>query len=123
MKKVKEFFKNNYKIFIVYIIILIIMYIPLPYYIYAPGGIVNMNKRMDIENRYESKGSFNLSYVSEYKGNLLTIVIAFVRKDWDIISNKDVVMDNETIKDYNNRDKLLLSFLKIVFLILIIKLI
>ncbi len=109
MNRIKKFIKQNYKIFIVYAIILIVMYIPLPYYIYAPGGIVNMNKRMNIENRYKAKGSFNLSYVSEYKGNLLTIIIGLIRKDWDIISNKDIVMDNETIKDYNNRDRLLLQ--------------
>lgn len=109
MKKIKKFLKNNYKILIVYALIVIIMYFPLPYRIYAPGGIVNINKRINIDNSYNTKGSFNLSYVSEYDGNLASILMGLIRKDWDIISTKKVVLDNETIKDANKREKILLA--------------
>lgn len=109
MNKIKEFLKDTYKIIIIYIIILIILLFPLPYFIYAPGGIINVSNRVDIKNSYKQKGSFNLSYVSEYKGNLLTIVVSLLNKNWDIISRKDNYEENISYDEYELRDQLMMK--------------
>ena len=81
---------------------------PLPYYVYAPGGIVNIKNRIEVKDSYPSKGSFNLSYVSEYKANPVILLIAYLNKNWDIFSKKDIVID-ETINELNKRDQLMMK--------------
>lgn len=103
-----KFLKHNFKIIIIYIVFLIICLIPLPYYVYAPGGIVNIKNRIEIDSAYQSKGSFNLSYVSEYKANPIILLIASLNNNWDVFSKKDIVINNETIEDNYKRDQLLM---------------
>ena len=67
MKKVKLWFKENL-FFIVFIVLtFVICNIPLPYYIMAPGGIIDVNNRIEVDNKNEMSGTLNLLYVSEYK--------------------------------------------------------
>ena len=58
-----SFIKKHLKIIIIYIVIIILLLIEFPYYIEAPGGIIDINDRINIEDSYNSRGSFNLSYV------------------------------------------------------------
>ena len=53
--KTKDFIKENYKSLIVIMIIFLLFMIKLPYAIYTPGGAVNLNKRIEIENGEEVK--------------------------------------------------------------------
>lgn len=107
--KIKKNIKQNYYYFIFIIVIFILFFIKFPYYIDAPGGIINVNDRIKTNVEYEEGGSFNLAYVSEYDANLFTLFIACINKDWEIIKEEDVLLDNETAKDYNTRDKLLME--------------
>ena len=52
----KRFIKENYKFFIVLILILIIFGVQLPYKIYTPGGMVNLSERISVEGGYTSEG-------------------------------------------------------------------
>ena len=49
---------------------------PLPYYIYNGGGTINVDKRVNITNSYDSKGSFNLCYVTEIKATISSYLLA-----------------------------------------------
>ena len=71
-----DFFKKNIKFIIIYIAIIILLLIEFPYYIEAPGGIIDINERISIEDSYKSSGSFNLSYVSEYNATLITLIMS-----------------------------------------------
>lgn len=107
--KIKEYLKDNFKFLIICVVLFFIMLIEFPYYIEAPGGIVNIQNRIKIDSKYQSKGSFNLAYVSEYKATLPTMLFSVFNKNWKIIKKKDIVIDNESIKDYELRDRLLLK--------------
>lgn len=109
INNIKKFIINNYYYFIFVIVIFVLFFIKFPYYIDAPGGIINVNDRIKTDEKYEESGSFNLAYVSEYDANLVTLFIAWLNKDWEIIKEEDVLLDNETSKDYNTRDKLLME--------------
>ena len=104
-----NFFKNNIKLIFIYIILIIALLIEFPYYIEAPGGIININNRINIEDSYESSGSFNLSYVSEYKATLITLFISLINKDYKVLSQKSTIPENINIKDYEYRDALMLK--------------
>ena len=104
-----DFFKKNIKFIIIYIAIIILLLIEFPYYIEAPGGIIDINERINIEDSYKSSGSFNLSYVSEYNATLITLIMSLFNKDYKILSKDDVVPNDINIDDYNYRNQILLK--------------
>lgn len=104
-----KFIKKNYKVIIIYIILFIALTIEFPYYVEAPGGIIDVKNRINIESSYDSSGSFNLAYVSEYKGTIPMFIISLFNKDYKVLKKEEVLMDNQDFKDYELRDKLLLK--------------
>ena len=109
MKKLLKLLRKNIVFIIVLISIFLLFNIELPYYIETSGGIININDRYIIEESYESKGSINMTYVSEYKGTIPTILLAFLNKNMDIIKKEEVVYDNETEDETNFRGKMMLD--------------
>lgn len=104
-----RFIKKNYKVIIIYIILFIALTIEFPYYVEAPGGIIDVKDRINIESSYDSSGSFNLAYVSEYKGTIPMFIISLFNKDYKVLKKNDILMDNQSFNDYELRDKLLLK--------------
>ena len=103
-----KYIKKNKKIIIIAIFIFLLFNIPLPYYIDAPGGISNASSKIDIDG-YKGKGSFNIVYVKELKANIPTLLYSLINKNYDIIKDNEVKLDNETYDDYITRDKLLMK--------------
>jgi len=103
-EEVKKIIKENYKFFLILIIISIICTIELPYYIEAPGGIINIEDRIEIENAYESSGSLNMAYVSGYKATIPTIIISKINKDWTLtkkeINNKNMTDEADYFRNH-----------------------
>lgn len=105
--KIKKFLKENYKFIIVLTILVLLMYIRLPYYAMAPGGTIDITDRVVMDNyRSESKGSINMLYVSEYEITPLTYVIAKL-SSWQIEKEQTRKISNETIEEINERDKIM----------------
>ena len=104
----KKLIKDNYKFLVALIIILIIFWLPLPYYIDAPGGLNSLNKKVNVNNK-KINGSYNLTYVSEYKASIPLIIYSWFNKDYDIYKKKDVLLDNENDSEYYKRDRLFLE--------------
>ena len=110
MNKIKEkiikFFKENYKGIIILIFIYLLFNIKLNFSIYSPGGLINMDKRIVSDNKYNSKGSINMTYVSLVKGTIPTYVLAKIIPTWDIIKNESITYDNNgDIDETINIDK------------------
>ena len=104
--KFKNFIKENYKFLIIYTLILSLFFIRLDYEIYTPGGLSNLNKRIEIEGAYEAKGSFNLTYVSAKKGSLAFIFLSYLFPSWDLVSIDDQRIENEDYEDILARGKI-----------------
>lgn len=96
--------KNSF--FLLTILVILLTFIEFPYYINAPGGIVNLDKRIIIENEYKSKGSINMAYVSEYKANIFTLAYAYLNPNYDIIKKEDYLATNDTYENMNYRESL-----------------
>ena len=109
MKYIKEVLKE-YKIYLIVTVIAIIVFnIKLPYYIMAPGGIIPIDDRIETENSNESKGSINLLYVTQYNGNVSSVLLALLLKNWDIGKLEDVQISNETPKELHKRNQVMLE--------------
>jgi len=108
-KEVVNEFKTNYKIYIVYLILLLALFIPFDYYIYSSGGLVDLSDRIIVEDSYESKGSINLTYVSVRNANIYTILLSYIIPGWDLKPSESLKIDNESKKEILERDKIYLK--------------
>ncbi len=108
-EKSKDFIKENYKSLIVLVIIFMVFTIELPYSIYTPGGAVNLNDRVNVENKEEVKGSFNMAYVSMVKGSIPFLLLSKVFPDWDIVKKEDITAKGESMDELMIRERLYLQ--------------
>lgn len=82
-KGIKNFIMEEYKLLIVCSAILILFFYPVDYYIIIGGGISDISSRIEVSEGYQSKGSFNMSYVSELVGTLGPYLLSYIIPSWD----------------------------------------
>ena len=104
----KKFIKENIKLLIFMIILIIVVNVELPYYIEAPGGTINLTERID-ENYNKKNGSLNMLYVTEYKGNIVTVLLSKIIKTWDLYEISNQQVSDEDAKDIYIRNKVMLE--------------
>ena len=106
----KKILKDTYKEIIFIIVFTFIMLYPVPYYIITGGGITDLSDRFVLEDSYKNSGTYNLSYVSQANGNVLTFLLSYVFPSWSKEKIEEYkISDNETLLDIEKRDKLSLS--------------
>lgn len=108
-EKIKLFIKHNIKFLITIFLLFFLTFFKLPYYIDAPGGLINVNDKIKIENSNEINGSINLAYVSELKATIPVYLYALINKDYDIVKLDEIKYDNETVEEALYRNDLLLK--------------
>lgn len=107
----KKLFRENYKLIIFAIVFFIVLEYPVPYYIFTNGGISDLSERFTIENGYTQEGSYNLSYVSQINGNILTYLSSYLVPSWDrVLVENYQLNENESIEELLIRDKLSLDY-------------
>ena len=109
MRKLIDLIKNNISFILTLIIIYFFLSFELPYHIEAPGGLINLNTRYEIEQSYDIKGSINMTYVSEYKSNIATFLIAKINKDFDIYKKEEIIPNNMTNEEYDFFGRMMLK--------------
>ena len=91
---------------IVYVFVFLALVIKFPYYIDAPGGLINVDSRIEIEgDSYTSEGSLNLAYVTEYESTLPMLFISLFKDDWDVYPKKNDDLP-DSYEDILARDRL-----------------
>lgn len=108
-EKIKEFIKENYKGLIALLVIYLLFTIELPYSIYSPGGSVNLNDRINVADKYEVTGSFNMAYVSMVKGSIPFLLVSKIIPDWDIVKKENITIEGEDMDSMMNRERLYLE--------------
>lgn len=108
-EKIKDYIKENYKALLIIILAILLVTIKLPYYISAPGGIINTSDKIDIASDFKMKGSFNMAYVSEIQGTIPLLIYGVINPNWDIEKEDEVTVGDETIEDEMYRNKMLLE--------------
>ena len=104
----KQFIKDNFKSMILMLIFIIVVNIELPYYIEAPGGTINLTKRID-EDYNKKDGSLNMLYVTQYRGNIVTVLLGQLFPSWDIYEISNQQISNESSKEIYLRNKVMLD--------------
>lgn len=83
-------------------------YLPLPYYIMAPGGTINITDRVEMDNyNAPSSGSLNMLYVSEYEATPAYMLYAKLNSNWDIEKNTERQVSNENPEEIEKRNKIM----------------
>lgn len=108
-EKIKQFLKENIYIIVIFLVGIFFIYLPIPYYIEAPGGLIDTSNRIDIQDKNPSNGSFEMAYVSSIKASIPTLLFASFHEDWDIIKKEEVVAEGETEKEAEYRSRLSLE--------------
>ncbi len=109
-EKIKGFITGNYLYLLFLLVTLTVLTYPLPYYIYTGGGILNIDNKINLENKTPSKGSYNLCYVSELQGTIPTYLLSYIMPGWEKVSIKDVAYnEDENDDDIVTRDKMYLN--------------
>lgn len=105
----KIFIKENYKSLIFVAVIFFLFFFKLPYYIYAPGGLIDATDKVSVGEKIEFKGSLNMAYVSSIKGTPITLMYALINPSYDIESINEITGGTESIEDEEYRNKMLLE--------------
>ena len=99
-----EVIREEYKFLIVMILCLIILNYPVNYYIYTGGGVSDISSRVEVEGKYKSKGSFNLSYVTELNATVSSYLLSFIMPNWERQSTSSYkYIESETLEDIDFR--------------------
>lgn len=108
-EKLINYIKDDYKFLIFFGLILFIGLYRLPYNIYTGGGILDIASRIEIENSYKEKGSFNMAYVRSTKATIPTYLLSYVF-DWERESINSAKLDeNDNLKDMWKRELIYLE--------------
>ena len=105
-ENIKSFIVENYKFLLVWGIIIFLFFYEFPFVIYTPGGIVNLESRIEVEDCYETEGSLNMSYVSLVKGTLPMILLSYVIPNWDLIKSSEITIEDESVDELLEMEKL-----------------
>ena len=107
---VKKSIRENFVSICLYIIVLFIILYPVDYYIITGGGSFDAKNRVEIKNAQQSKGSFNMAYVSEMKGTIFTYLLSYIVPSYERESIEDYqTNDKESIEDIEFRNTLWLN--------------
>lgn len=103
---VKEFIILN-KYFLLFLIFLIIMlYTPLDYVVYTPGGYITLNDRIEVAEGYDAEGEFNMSYVSVLYASPAIYLLSYLLPNWDLESTENITLENQTMEELEIYQKL-----------------
>lgn len=107
--KLIKFIKEDWKGIIIYLIILTLCIVKIPYNLIVGGGVIDLKNRVTVENEKIEKGSFNLSYVKELRATIPTYLVSYIM-NWERESVEEELIDeNDTVKDAWKREKLYLD--------------
>ena len=107
--KVLEFIKDEYKYLMFLALIIFLGLFHLPYNIYVGGGIIDLDKRVEVDGDKKLNGSYNLAYVKSLHATIPTYLLSYVF-DWERESIESTKIDeNDSSSDIWEREKLYLQ--------------
>lgn len=105
----KKFIKENKYFLTSMLIILVVFNVRLPYYVNTPGGTIDISDRIGYDEFDGYNGSFNMLYVTEYVATIPTYLLSYVINDWDLEKIEESQFSDESIKEIELRNKIMLN--------------
>lgn len=106
---IKEIIKENIIAVSIIVVFLILNIVEVPFYIEGPGGLVDLDDKVIIENEVKNKGSFNLTYVSQYKSSVMMYLLSFILPSFDATRINNYFLTDNNLENYNYVEKILLN--------------
>ena len=104
--KVKLFILENIRFLICLGALVLVFTYELPFVVYTPGGLVNLEKRIEVEDSIDKDGSINMSYVSVRKGTIPSILLSFIIPDWDLKKEEEVTASTSSVDELLELEKI-----------------
>lgn len=109
-EEIKDFIKEEWFFFLSLLMFFIVMTYNVPYLIETGGGTIDLDDRIQVSNGYDTKGSFNLSYVSTLEATVSTYLASKIIPSWELIPMKSMsYSETETFEDVVSRDRIYLD--------------
>lgn len=108
-ENIKKIIKEYYQYLLFLLFIIFLFNFELPYVVEIPGGFISLDERVEVSGGYDSAGEMGMAYVSMLKGNIPFILASFLSDKWDLVPKSDIKYDNETMKELNEREKILME--------------
>lgn len=110
LNKIKAFIRSNWLFISLFVFIIVITTVKLPYDVEMPGGTIDLGNRVYVDGKKTNiDGTFNMAYVSVVEGSIPYIVMGAILPDWEVVPQSDMKYDNETSEQALKRDKLYLE--------------
>lgn len=105
----KKIIKENYKFLLTLLFLFFFFFFELPFVVYKPGGTIDLENRIEMEEKYDASGTLSMAYVSMLKGNIPFVLLSFVLPNWDLEKASSITLENESVDDTIKRDRLYLE--------------
>lgn len=106
----KKFIREYLDCIITVIVVVVLFNIKLPYYIYAPGGTIDISDRIEYKEKQDYKGSLNMLYVRAYEANVPTYLLSYIFPNWDLEKMEELQISNdESMEEIDARNKIMLD--------------
>lgn len=102
-EKILHFIKVDLMPVLIFVLIIVLLNIPLPWSVYSPGGLISVKDRLNVD---DAKDNYYLTYVSFSKGTPVSLLMGLILPEWDIVSNDDIKNTQEDMEDVETRDKI-----------------
>lgn len=96
---IRKFLKDSWKIILFFGVLAFVCLYKLPFYIDCTGGLINTKKRVEVEDSYDVKGSFNMAYVNEVEATIPLYILNLFNKNWDVVKEEDMTYGNMTVAE------------------------
>jgi len=109
LKKIGYVLFTNFSFVVAFLVLFLIFTFKFPYIIESPGGLINLNDRIKVENTYEINGSYNMTYVTTRNATIPGLILSYFNKDWDVYSTKEYIESGTTLEEDDLRGKIYLK--------------
>ena len=105
----KKFWEENRFYLLAILVVIFISNYRLPYYVSAPGGVINISDRIEYDDLKNYDGSLNMLYVTQYEATIPIYLMSYVFSDWDLESIEKSQISNESYAEIDMRNKIMLD--------------
>ena len=109
IEQIKNIIKENFLFLLTLVFVYFLFNVDFSYIIYRPGGLIDMKNRIKTTEKYEEKGSINMTYVNGVKGSVPFLVLSKVMPNWDLVKKDNVSYDGKTLEQTEEIDKILMQ--------------
>lgn len=93
-------FRFVYVLLIGVIFAMIMVYVPLPYYITKPGMADELEPYVQVEGGYEEEGNFMLVTVAMGRANILNLLTAQFNEYYEVFKEEEILQPGESDEEY-----------------------